>query len=83
MTDYADELGRLLKEARLARDMDQRALARYLGITYQQLWRYETGRTLPKLSIMRDICEYVGIDFDLCARLWIQAKLEQEDEHDE
>ena len=37
---------------------------------------------VPKVSTFWDICERLEIDFDQYARLWVDAKLEMEDDND-
>lgn len=82
MLEKADELGRLIRSARLAKGIRQRDMAQYLGICKSQMWYYETGMSVPKVSTFRDICERLEIDFDKYARLWVDAKLEMEDDND-
>ena len=78
----ADELGRLIRSARLAKNIRQKDMAQYLGIHKSQMWRYETGMVLPPISIFRDICERLKISFDQYVRLWVDATLEMEDDND-
>lgn len=82
MLEKADELGRLIRSARLAKGIRQADMAQYLGIHKSQLWRYETGMVVPLISIFKDICERLKIDFDQYVRLWVDAKLEMEDDND-
>lgn len=77
----ADELGRLIRSARLTKNIRQKNMAQYLGIHKSQLWRYETGMVLPRISTFRDICERLKINFDQYVRLWCDAKLEMEDDN--
>lgn len=80
MLEKPDELGRLIRGARLAKRIRQADMAQYLGIHKSQLWRYEAGMVVPPISIFRDICERLEIDFDQYVRLWGYAKLEMEDD---
>ncbi len=80
MLDKADELGRLIRSTRLAKGIRQIDLAQYLGICKSQMWHYEAGMAVPKVSTFRDICERLNLDFDKHARLWVDAKLEMEDD---
>lgn len=82
MLSKADELGSLIRSARLAKGIRQRDLAQYLGICKSQMWHYEAGMSVPKVSTFWDICERLELDFDKYARLWVDAKLEMEDEND-
>ena len=82
MLNKADELGRLIRSARLAKGIRQIDLAQYLGVCKSQMWHYEAGMSVPKISTFWDICERLELDFDKYARLWIDAKLEMEDDND-
>ena len=82
MLSKADELGSLIRSARLAKGIRQRDLAQYLGICKSQMWHYEAGMSVPKVSTFWAICERLELDFDKYARLWVDAKLEMEDEND-
>ena len=82
MLDKPDELGRLIRSARLAKEIRQIDLAQYLGICKSQMWHYETGMSVPRISTFWDICERLELDFDKYARLWVDAKLEMEDDID-
>ena len=81
MLNKSDELGRLIRSARLAKGIRQIDLAQYLGICKSQMWHYEAGMSVPKISTFRDICERLELDFDQYARLWVDAKLEMEDDN--
>ena len=82
MLNKVDELGRLIRSARLAKGIRQRDLAQYLGICKTQMWHYEAGMAVPRISTFWDICERLKIDFDQYVRLWVDAKLEMEDDND-
>lgn len=81
MLNKSDELGRLIRGARLAKGIRQRDLAQYLGIGKSQMWHYEAGMAVPRISTFWDICERLELDFDKYARMWIYAKLEMEDDN--
>ena len=82
MLEKPDELGRLIRGARLAKGIRQADMAQYLGFHKSQLWRFETGMVVPHISTFRDICERLEINFDKHVRLWVDAKLETEDDND-
>ena len=82
MHEKADELGRLIRSARLAKNIRQMDMAQYLGIHKSQMWRYEAGMVVPHISTFRDICKRLKINFDQYVRLWVDAKLEMEDGND-
>ena len=82
MLNKADELGHLIRSARLAKGIRQIDLAQYLCICKSQMWHYEAGMSMPKISTFRDICNRLELDFDKYARLWVDAKLEMENDND-
>lgn len=81
MLNKPDELGSLIRSARLAKGIRQIDLAQYLGIGKSQMWHYEAGMAVPRISTFRDICERLELDFDKYARLWVDAKLEMENDN--
>lgn len=47
-------IGNMVRTLRLARGISQRTLAECLGVSYQQLQKYEKGRSrLPIVNLMR------------------------------
>lgn len=57
------ELGRRVRTQRLAAGMSQQALAGKLGISFQQLQKYEKGANRISVSRMRQIAEHLGVPF--------------------
>lgn len=82
MLKKPDELGRLIRGARVTKGIRQADMAQYLGFHKSQLWRFETGMVVPHISTFRDICKRLEINFDKHVRLWADAKLEMEDDND-
>lgn len=54
-----------LKEARCRKDMTQKELAEFLGISQPILSQYETGKRVPNLVISRRIAAALDISLDL------------------
>ena len=79
MSKKASQFGGMIRKARLARQVKQIELARYLGVVKSQLYRYETGETLPKVLTLWEICARLNLDFNQYSRLWIEARLEMEE----
>lgn len=56
--------GEYIKTVRKAAGMTQKELAELVGMSYQQIGQYETGRRTPKIStlqkIMNAIADYTG-----------------------
>ena len=59
--DYGRNIGETIKRYRLAAHMSQMALAEKIGISYQQLQKYEKGTNNISLYRLRQICESLKI----------------------
>lgn len=53
-----------LKLLREKKDMSLSELAIQLGIAKSLLWRYETGKSEPGLSLLMKLSEYFGVTLD-------------------
>lgn len=60
-TDIDQKIGARIREFRLLRSMSQGALAEKLGITFQQLQKYEKGTNRVSASALILICKELGI----------------------
>lgn len=58
------EIGRRIREARLARKVTQEALAEAIGITYQQIQKYEAGRDRVAAGRLWRIAHVLGCPVD-------------------
>lgn len=62
-TDELDRsIGDRIKTARLRRQMTLAALAAELGLTYQQIHKYETGRNRISASTLFKVADCLGVD---------------------
>jgi len=61
VSDYRKNIGQTIKRYRLAAHMSQMALAEKIGISYQQLQKYEKGINNISLHRLRQICESLKI----------------------
>lgn len=55
------KIGRFIAELRKERNMTQRVLAEKLGITDRAISKWENGRGLPDVSLLKPLCEILGI----------------------
>lgn len=53
--------GRFIAELRKENNMTQRSLADKLGVTDRAISKWENGRGLPDVSLMKPLCEILGI----------------------
>lgn len=58
----AKEMGQNLKTLRLARNMTQMELAEHLGLTFQQVQKYERGKSRISAPILFLICKILNLN---------------------
>lgn len=63
-TELDVKIGQRLRQVREARDISQRLLADKLGITHQQVQKYEDGKNRLTVSRLDEICRVLGITPD-------------------
>ncbi len=64
---YSDDevqLGKIIREFRICRGLARETVAEKLGITHQQLQKYETGRNRICATRLKKICEILGISYE-------------------
>ncbi len=59
--DYKKDVGEAIRKYRLSAGMSQMALAEKIGISYQQLQKYEKGTNSISLYRLKQICESLKI----------------------
>jgi transcriptional regulator with XRE-family HTH domain len=59
--DHRKYIGKALKQRRLAAQLSQMALAEKIGISYQQLQKYENGTDNISLFRLQQICDALTI----------------------
>ncbi len=58
------ELGAKIKQYRNKKGLTQEALAEYLGVTVSAVSQWESGRTMPDLSLFPPLCVVLGVTSD-------------------
>ncbi|MBR5366037.1 MAG: helix-turn-helix transcriptional regulator [Clostridia bacterium] len=58
------ELGSQIKKYRNRKGLTQEALAEYLNITVSAISQWESGRTMPDLSLLPPLCVVLGVTSD-------------------
>ena len=59
-----DKIGNFIKSIRLEKKLTQKELADILGVTYQAVSKWENGKNIPDLSIIKKICDEFNINID-------------------
>ena len=57
-------LGSVIKRLRTEQGVTQDALAEYLGISYQAVSKWETGTTLPDITLLPKLAAFFGVRID-------------------
>ena len=53
-----------IKDIRTDKEETQTDLAKAIGSTQTQVWRWETGKQEPTISKLKAICEHYGVSAD-------------------
>ena len=56
-----ERIGALIKDIRKKNNLSQSAFAKKYGVTYQAVSKWENGKNIPDLSIIKQICS----DYDI------------------
>lgn len=60
-TALKENVGAMIRKARLQRGMTQKALAEEVGLTYQQIQKYESGRSSPDANRLQEFSRALGV----------------------
>ena len=58
------EIGKKIRELRIARNLTQEALAAELSVTPQAISKWECGTTTPDIQLLPDIAIFFGVTLD-------------------
>ena len=59
-----DKIGNFIKSIRLDNNLTQKEFADKLGVTYQAVSKWENGKNIPDIAILKQICDEYNIDTD-------------------
>ena len=59
-----DKIGNFIKSIRLEHNLTQKELADRLGVTYQAVSKWENGKNVPDIGIMKQISEDFNVNID-------------------
>lgn len=76
-------VGKFIAECRKEKQLTQIQLADKLGITNRAVSKWETGKSVPDVSIMLDLCDELGISVNelLCGRHLNEEEEKMESDH--
>lgn len=57
-----EKIGKLIKDIRKKNNLTQKELAEKLGVTYQAVSKWENGRNIPDISLLKQMSEEFGIE---------------------
>ena len=57
-----DKIGNFIKSIRLDNNLTQKEFADKLGVTYQAVSKWENGKNIPDIAILKQICDEYNID---------------------
>ena len=58
------DMGSAIKKLRMDRKITQEEVAEYLGISYQAVSKWETGTTMPDITLLPEIAAFFGVRID-------------------
>ena len=59
-----ERIGKLIKELRKKNNLTQKDLADSLGVTYQAVSKWENGKNIPDISLLKEISKKYNIDIN-------------------
>ena len=59
-----DKIGNFIKSIRLEHNLTQKELADKLGVTYQAVSKWENGKNVPDIGIMKQLSEEFNVNID-------------------
>lgn len=59
-----EKIGKLIKDLRKKHHLTQKEFATKFGVTYQAVSKWETGKNMPDVIILKQICDTYHVDLD-------------------
>lgn len=57
-------VGERMRDLRVSRDLSQRTLGELIGVTFQQVQKYEKGTNRITVARLSDVCDVFNVGFD-------------------
>lgn len=71
------EIGKIIRELRTEKQVNQEELAQYLGVSAQAVSKWETMASLPDITLLPNIAAYFGITIDELFQIPDESRFEQ------
>lgn len=71
------EIGKIIRELRAEKQVNQEELAQYLGVSAQAVSKWETMSSLPDITLLPAIAAYFGITIDELFQIPDESRFEQ------
>lgn len=59
-----EKVGKFIKDIRIKNNLTQKEFAEIFGVTYQAVSKWENGKNLPDINILKDICNEYDVSID-------------------
>ena len=59
-----EKIGKFIKEIRTKEGLSQKQFALKYGVTYQAVSKWETGKNIPDITILKMMCEEYNMNLD-------------------
>lgn len=59
-----EKIGKFIKNLRIKNNLTQKAFADKYNVTYQAVSKWENGKNMPDLSLLKDICKDFDVSLD-------------------
>lgn len=71
------DIGKQIRNLRLAKGVKQEELAEYLGVSFQAVSKWETGASVPDIALLPNIAVYFGVSIDELFQIPNEAEFER------
>lgn len=59
-----EKIGKIIKEIRVKKAMSQKEFAEKFGVTYQAVSKWENGKNIPDITILKEICNEYNLSLE-------------------
>ena len=59
-----EKIGKFIKEIRIREKLSQQKFAEKYGVTYQAVSKWENGKNIPDITILKQMCNEYGMNLD-------------------